>query len=264
MPSLPGLSTDDESHFDLFEEMAIAEREELRSRLLKIGIGFALAFIVGHLLTRPLHGFVRDNTDLWRYSSFHQVEPMGNDFSAGLGIAIAFSLLLLFYEVVAFVSPGLTRKEQRYAYGSLAFVAIAFISGAALAFLVMIPRWLEFHSSLVSCIGCYLPSDLEIASQYLQGSLAMGIAFEWLIIMVLLARLGIINPSRLTVPRRSLVIGVMVAAAIITPTVDPASMLLLAGAFWLLYEVGVVCARIAARGRYRQRKQYDDIPALAG
>jgi sec-independent protein translocase protein TatC len=171
----------------------------------------------------------------------------------------------MFYEVVAFVSPGLTRTEKRFAYGSLAFVAIAFMSGAALAFLVTIPRWLEFHSSLVSCIGCYLPSDVEIASQYLQGSLAMGIAFESLIIMVLLARLRIINPSRLTVPWRSLVIVVMVAAAIITPTVDPFNMLLLAGAFWLLYEVGIVCARIAARGRYQQSKRYeDDTPALAG
>ena len=93
----------------------------------------------------------------------------------------------------------------------------------------------------------------------------MGIAFECLITMVLLARLGIINPSRLAVPWRSWSIGVLVAAAIITPSVDPFNMLCVAALFYLLYEVGIVCARIAARGRYRQSEQYeDDTPALAG
>jgi sec-independent protein translocase protein TatC len=79
----------------------------------------------------------------------------------------------------------------------------------------------------------------------------LGIAFEWLIIMVLLARLGIISPSRLAVPRRSLVIVVMVAAAIITATPDPFNMLFVAAPIYLLYQVGIVCAKVAARGRYQ-------------
>ncbi len=266
LPSLPGLSTDDESHFDLFEEMAIAERDELRSRLLKISIGFVLAFIVGLLLTRPLRDFVQDHIDSQRYEHVHQVEPIAGYFRTGLSIAIAFSLLMIYYEVIAFVSPVLTRKEKRFAYGSLLFVVITFLIGAALAFLVMTPRWLEFLANLSSdCIGCHSPNAFSIASYYLQYSLAMGIAFELIIIMVLLSCLGIISPKRMAVSRHYLVVVVLVYAAIITRSTAPADMLLVAAGTYLLYKIGIVFARIADRGKNQQSKLYDDdTPALAG
>jgi sec-independent protein translocase protein TatC len=155
MPSLPGFSTDDESHFDLFEEMAIAERDEVRSRLLKIGIGFVLAFIAGVYLTRPLMSLTYENLQVERTGLDPPALKFTDFFITGLDFAIAFSPLWMFYQVVAFVSPGLTRKEKRYAYGSLAFVAIAFLFGAALAFLVTIPRLLEFLENLNGDLCCY-------------------------------------------------------------------------------------------------------------
>ena len=93
----------------------------------------------------------------------------------------------------------------------------------------------------------------------------MGIAFELPIIMFLLARLGIISPKRMAASRRYAIVVVMIAAAIITPTPDPFNMLFVAAPIYLLYEVGIIFARIAARRKKQTDKQYDDeTPALEG
>jgi sec-independent protein translocase protein TatC len=67
--------------------------------------------------------------------------------------------------------------------------------------------------------------------------------------MFLLARLGIVSPKRMSASRRYAVVIVMVAAALITPTPDPFNMLFVAGPIYLLYEVGIIFAKIATRRR---------------
>ena len=140
MPSLPGFSGDDDDYVDVFEEMTLAEHlDELRSRLVKTCIGIGIAFIFGLFLTRPLLGIVRDNANVERFDVIEATEPITYFFKTALYIAIAFALPLIFYQVFAFVSPGLTRQEKRYVYGSLPFVVIFFLLGASFAFFLAIP-----------------------------------------------------------------------------------------------------------------------------
>jgi sec-independent protein translocase protein TatC len=172
---------------------------------------------------------------------------------------------LIFYQIFAFVSPGMTRKEKRYLYGSLPFVVIFFLMGVAFAFFLAIPRAFEFLSNFNSDLFDYSPTYGSIAAFYLQVSLGMGIAFELPIIMFLLARLGIVSPKRMSSSRRYAIVVVMIAAAIITPTPDPFNMLFVAAPIYLLYEVGIVFAKIAARRKNQKEKHYDDdTPVLAG
>src|SRR5215207_1279782 len=198
--------------------MTLAEHlDELRSRLVKTCIGIGIAFIGGLFLTRPLLGLVRDNANVEKFQSIEATDPVTSFFKTALYIAIAVALPLIFYQIFAFVSPGLTRKEKRYVYGSLPFVVLFFLAGASFAFFLAIPRAFEFLSNFNSDIFEFSPTFGSVAAFYIQVSLGMGIAFELPIIMFLLSRLGIISPKRMSASRRYAVVIVMVAAALITP-----------------------------------------------
>jgi sec-independent protein translocase protein TatC len=263
LPSFSGGDEDDD-YVDVFEEMTLAEHlDELRSRLVKTCIGIGIAFIVGLFLTRPLLGLVRDNANVERFDVIEATEPITSFFKTALYIAIAFALPLIFYQVFAFVAPGLTRKEKRYVYASLPFVVVFFLLGACFAFFLAIPRAFEFLSNFNSDLFDYSPTFTSIAAFYIQVSLGMGIAFELPILMFLLARLGIVSPKRMSASRRYAVVTVMVAAALITPTPDPFNMLFVAAPIYLLYEVGIIFAKLAARRKNSKDKSYgDDAPAL--
>ncbi len=260
-PRFPG--KEDEVYEDIFEEMTLAEHlDELRSRLVKTCIGIGIAFIGGLFLVRPLLGVVRDNANVERFDVIEATEPITSFFKTALYIAIAFALPLIFYQIFAFVSPGMTRKEKRYLYGSLPFVVIFFLAGVSFAFFLAIPRAFEFLSNFNSDLFDYSPTFGSIAAFYIQVSLGLGIAFELPIIMFLLARLGIISPKRMSASRRYAIVIVMVAAAIITPTPDPFNMLFVAAPIYLLYELGIVFAKIASRRRSAKDLHDEELPAL--
>lgn len=264
-PSLPSLfGNDDDEYVDVFEEMTLAEHlDELRSRLVKTCVGIGLGFVFGLFMTRPLLGLVRDNANVERFQSIDSTDPITSYFKTALYIAIAIALPLIFYQVFAFVAPGLTRKEKRYVYGSLPFVVVFFLLGAGFAFFFAIPRAFEFLSNFNSDIFEFAPTYNSVASFYLQVSLGLGIAFQLPIIMFLLARLGIVSPKRMGSVRRYAIVLVLIAAAIITPTPDPFNMLFVAAPIYLLFELGIIFAKIASRRKVKRDTESDDeAPAL--
>lgn len=151
-------------------------------------------------------------------------------------------------------------------YGSLPFVVVFLLLSAAFAFFLAIPRAFEFLPNFNSDLFDYSPTCGSIASFYLRVSLGMEIAFELPIIMFLLSRLGIVSPKRMCGSRRYAFVIVLVAAAIITPTPGPFNMLFVAAPIYLLYEVGILFAKIAARRKNAAHRHSDegDTPALAG
>jgi sec-independent protein translocase protein TatC len=245
---IPRLPKIDDDYEDVFEEMTLAEHlDELRSRIVKTCIGIGIAFIAGLFLARPLLAQVRDTANVKKFDVIEATEPITAYFKTALYIALAIALPLIFYQMFAFVAPGLTRKEKRYVYGSLPFVILFFLAGASFAFFLAIPRAFKFLSNFNSDLFDYSPTFGSIASFYIQVSLGMGIAFELPIIMFLLARLSIISPKRMAASRRYAAIIVLIAAALITPTPDPFNMLFVAAPIYLLYELGLIFARIGAR-----------------
>lgn len=257
-PSLPKRRSADEEYDDIFEEMTLAEHlSELRSRLMKTVLGIGFAFVVALFLVNPLLGVVRDTASVEKFDVIEATEPITAYFKTALYIALAFALPLIFYQLFAFISPGLTRKEKRYVYGSLPFVVLFFLAGASFAFFIAVPRAFEFLSTFNSDLFDYSPTFSSIASFYIQVSLGMGIAFELPILMFLMARLGIVSPKRMASSRRYALVLALIAAALITPTPDPFNMLFIFGPIYLLYELGIIFARIAAR-RTRERKIADE------
>ncbi|HKG24395.1 MAG TPA: twin-arginine translocase subunit TatC [Thermomicrobiales bacterium] len=238
---------DEEPYEDVFEEMTLAEHlNELRSRIVKTCLAIGAAFVIAIFLASPMLDLVRRTADVEKFDVNEATEPITDYFKIAMYMAIAFALPVIFYQLFAFVAPGLTRKEKRLVYSSLPFVVILFLAGAAFAFFLAIPRAFAFLSSFKSDTFDYSPTAGSIFSFYLQVTLGMGIAFELPIIMYLLSRLGIVSPKRMANSRRYAAVVVLIAAAIITPTPDPFNMLFVAAPIYCLYELGLVFARVAS------------------
>lgn len=169
--------------------------------------------------------------------------------SAYAGIALAMPVLL--WQLWRFVTPGLYPHERRYAVPFVASALVLFALGAGLAYYTL-PRALEF---LVDIAGDDFVTAYQ-ASKYFQlityMMLAFGIGFEFPIVLVFLQLAGIIEPATLRRGRRFAIVGVCVLVAVITPSGDPISMLMLSVPMVVFYEVAILIGSLIAKRRAAQ------------
>ncbi len=162
------------------------------------------------------------------------------------GFVLALPVIL--YQVVMFVSPGLTGRERRYLFLFMPAAMVAFAAGVAFAYYVLTPPALKFLLGF-SDVATPLIRISNFVNLMVRLLFWMGVAFETPLIMFMLAQLGIVSAQRLSRFRRYWVVIAFILAAIITPTFDPVNQALVAGPLLVLYEVGVLLARLAGRSR---------------
>lgn len=163
------------------------------------------------------------------------------------GFILAFPIIL--YQVVLFVAPGLTPKERRYLLGFLPGALLAFASGVAFGYFVLTPPALHFLLTFGGDVAVPMIRISNIINLMVRLLFWMGIAFETPLVMYLLAQLGIVNVRKLARFRRYWVVVAFILGAIITPTFDPFNQALVAVPLLVLYELGILLARLAGRGR---------------
>ena len=156
---------------------------------------------------------------------------------------------ILVYQGVMFEAPGRTRREKRYLFGFMPAVVLAFGGGVAFAYYILTPPALHFLLTFGGDVATPLIRISNIINLMIRLLFWMGLAFETPLVMYLLASLGIVSARGLSRFRRYWVVVAFILAAIITPTVDPVNQALVAGPLLVLYEVGILLARIAGRGR---------------
>ena len=157
----------------------------------------------------------------------------------------------ILWQVWRFVSPGLHAHERKYAVPFVVIGSLLFIGGGAFALLVVAPNAVAF---LLSYAGPGLQPMISIGSYFdflLKFTLAFGAVFEVPLALTLASRMGLVTPRTLARNRKYAVLGAFVAAAILTPTPDMINQSLMAGPIIILYEIGIVCARIFGRRRGR-------------
>jgi len=247
LPKIPKLPDPNEP--DVFEEMTLLEHMiELRDRIMKIVIAVGLAFIGGLVLAGPVLNEVRLRANAMEGLDIRSPsDPITLYMKIALYVAIGIAAPVIVYQIVAFLAPGLTRKEKRLVYTSLPFVSLLFIGGVSYAFFFAIPRALGFLSSFQEDVFSWQPDGNEVIGFYLTVMLGLGLAFQLPLVMFLLAKLGIMSHARMRAGRRYAVLIIMVVAAIITPTTDPFNMMLVAAPLLALYEVGILLAWLFAR-----------------
>ena len=151
------------------------------------------------------------------------------------------------YQALMFIVPGLTERERRYVLYSIPFVTLLFVVGVVFAWALLIPPAIGFFNN-------FMP-ELFVAQwtadRYLGFVTAllfwMGVAFETPLIAFVLSILGILTPMILLKQWRIAIVGAAVAAALITPTVDPVNMMLVMGPLIALYALSIVLTAVGMR-----------------
>ena len=161
----------------------------------------------------------------------------------------AFSMPFILYQIIRFILPGLMPNEKRYLYLMLPGVGLCFIAGVAFASLIMLPTAIQFLQGFLDQLvenNWTLESYISFVTRVMFW---MGIVFQTPLLIFLLAKLGLVSPKSLARNRKYAVLACAVIAAIVTPTPDPVNMMIVMLPLYVLFEIGIVLARLAQVGR---------------
>ncbi len=226
----------------------ISHLVELRGRLLRVFIGVGVVFLALFPFANPLYEYL--SAPLMQHlpqdGSMIAIEvaaPFLTPFKLTLLIALTVSLPYVFYQVWAFVAPGLYRRERYLVLPLMASSTLLFYAGMAFAYFVAFPLMFAFFNA-VAPAGVTVMTDI---SRYLDFVvkifIAFGLAFEVPILTVLLVRTGFTTPAQLAAKRPYIIVGAFVVGMVLTPP-DVLSQVLLAVPVWLLFETGLVLTRL--------------------
>jgi sec-independent protein translocase protein TatC len=240
---------------------------ELRNRLLKALLGIALGMIVGWIFLNPVWHFIekpyckipQQNRLLNTHGCTLVVNGLFDGFFIHLKIIFVVGLIVSspvwFYQLWAFIAPGLYTRERRWTFAFVGAAVPLFVLGGGFAYLAM-TRGLHFLLGLVP----HGAVALITVDTYLGYAMAMllifGLAFELPLVMVMLNAAGVLTHARIRKWRRLMIFGVFAFAAVATPSPDPFSMLLLAVPCVILVELAEVFAWANDRRRARRPSMY--------
>jgi sec-independent protein translocase protein TatC len=162
-----------------------------------------------------------------------------------VGIFIAAPGIL--WQIWRFVAPGLHLHEKKYAAPFVIIGSVLFVAGGAFSLLVVTPYATQFMLSYARPGLQPMISIQTYIDFLLKFTLAFGAIFELPLAISILARIGIVTARMLAKNRKYAILGAFVAGAVLTPTPDMFNQTLMAGPIIILYEVGIVCARIFGR-----------------
>ncbi|HYH10960.1 MAG TPA: twin-arginine translocase subunit TatC [Thermomicrobiales bacterium] len=250
---IPRLPQYDPNEPDVFEEMTLQEHlTELASRIKKMVIGVVVGFIVGALLVTRILDQIVDAANLETGLDIKSPsDPIIIYFRIALYVAIGITLPNIIYQIVAFLAPGLTRKEKRVVFTSLPFMSLLFIGGVAYAYFFAIPRALDFLSTFLDDYIDWNIDAQETIGFYLSLMMGLGIAFQLPLIMFILAKIGIVTPANMRKWRKYAYLLIVVASAIITPTSDPINLGFVVLPLVFLYEAGIIISLVFAKTSLR-------------
>jgi sec-independent protein translocase protein TatC len=151
------------------------------------------------------------------------------------------------YQIWLFIAPGLYDHERRYVGWFVWAGAFFFCAGAAFGYVFVFPTMYRFFVSVQPEDIALMPSLAENFGFSLKMLVAFGIVFETPVVIFILSVAGIVDPAQLGRYRRYMVVIAFVVGAVLTPSPDIYSQLLMAVPLLLLYELGVFVSRIAVR-----------------
>lgn len=227
-------------------EMSLTDHlAELRSRLIKALIGVVLGMsisfffadeLINKLLDLALPTTVQSIGVTEQFTTFIKVSFIGG---------IAFAMPVIVYQLIAFISPGLTRSERNYVLRAIPFITLLFAGGLVFAYFLVLPAALRFLLGFGEVRVESKPRFSDYISFVTNLLLWVGVSFEMPIVVYTLIKTRIVSASKLASWRKYAFLLILVAAAIITPTPDPGNMMIIAMPMYILFELGIILGRVA-------------------
>ncbi|MEH1942198.1 MAG: twin-arginine translocase subunit TatC [Nostoc sp.] len=237
LDELPG-----EVEMSLFDHL-----EELRQRIFYSLIAVAVGIIGCFFAVKPIVQLLEVPA---QGVKFLQLAP-GEYFFVSLKVAAYTGFVLtspfILYQIIQFVLPGLTRRERRLLAPVVLGSSVLFGAGLVFAYLLLIPAALKFFISY----GADVVEQLWSIDKYFEFVLLLlfstGLAFQIPIIQLLLGNLNIVSSERMVSGWRYVIMGAVVLGAVLTPSTDPLTQSLLAGAVLALYFGGVGLVKLTGK-----------------
>jgi sec-independent protein translocase protein TatC len=249
-------------HAPAGESMTLVEHlTELRTRLIICVVAVAVGMLAGFLLYDWIFEFllqpykdIATSENALADGKLLQTDPLEGfgirmKTSAYSGIALAMPVIL--WQLWRFVTPGLYPNEKRWAVPFVASALALFVLGAGLAYYTL-PQALDFLVDIGGddLVTAFAPGKYFQLITYMM--LAFGIGFEFPIVLIFLQMAGILETDTLRRGRRFAIVGICILVAVITPSGDPYSMLMLSVPMILFYEISILIGSAIAKRRAAQ------------
>jgi sec-independent protein translocase protein TatC len=231
------------------EETFISHLVELRDRIIRAGLAVIVVFIglvywapdIFRLLARPLmQNLPKDGKMIVTDVTGSFFVPM----KVTMMVAFVIALPVVLYQIWAFVAPGLYQHEKKLVVPLVGSSYVLFLCGMAFAYFVVFPTIFRVMAHYNAPLGAQMTTDIDnYLSFVLTMFLAFGVTFEVPIVVVLLVRMNLLTIKKLKEIRPYVIVGAFVISAVVTPP-DVFSQLILAIPLIVLYELGIIAARI--------------------
>ncbi len=232
-----------------------AHLEELRERLIKASIAVGVGFLVSYffsqrifrLLMEPLLKTLPPDSSL----IFTGVaEAFFTYLKVSLVAGIFLASPVIIYQLWAFVAPGLYQEERRLLIPVVILSALFFVGGSLFGYFVVFPFGFRYFMSFATDIIKPMPSVKEYFSFSVKLLFAFGLTFELPIFIFFLSRMGMVDHRMLSTYRKYAILLIFSFAAVITPP-DVLSQIMLALPMIILYEMGIIVARLFGKKRVK-------------
>lgn len=221
--------------------------QELRQRLIKCVIAVLITTIISFVFAKWIFYFLILPAEGINLIYVEMTEMIGTYMKVCLASGVILAMPYLTYQFLMFVSPALNRKEKKYVYLILPWVALMFIGGVVFGYFILIPPAAKFLITFGSDIAdpqIKIGNYISVVTRLL---LAIGFVFEMPVVTTFLARIGVLKPGWLEGKRKIAIIFAFILAAIITPTFDPINQSLVAVPLIVLYEMCIWLAKLVQR-----------------
>lgn len=252
---------------DAIQETFVSHLIELRDRLIKALIAFAVVFCI--LMIWPGAGAIYDFLAAPLTKALPQgtkmiatgvITPFMVPLKVGAMVAFVISLPVILFQAWAFVAPGLYQHEKKFALPLVIASSILFILGMAFCYYFVFGKVFTFINDFAPKSITPAPDIEAYLNFVLTMFVAFGVTFEVPIVVIVLVAFNIVTLEKLKAWRSYVIVGAFVIAAVVTPP-DVLSQLLLAIPMCILYEVGLLCARFVAKPQTRAEADAADAAA---
>ena len=235
------------------EENFVSHLVELRDRLLRAVIGFVVVFVglmvypgashIFDLLAQPIQNALPEGTKM---IATGVVTPFMVPVKLTAMVAFVLSLPLTLYQLWSFVAPGLYQHEKKLAIPLIFSSTLLFLAGITFCHFIVFGKVFAFINAFAPASITPAPDIEAYMAFVLSMFMAFGLTFEVPIVVVVLVYMGLVSVKKLSEIRGYVIVGAFVIAAVATPP-DVMSQLFLAIPICILYEVGILSAKLVGR-----------------
>jgi sec-independent protein translocase protein TatC len=224
---------------------------ELRDRLVRALLAVVVVFVCLFPFASELYDFLavplmQALPEGAKMIATGVVTPFLIPVKVAMVVAFCIALPVVLYQAWAFVAPGLYAQEKRFALPLVVASTVLFFLGVAFCYFFVFGVVFKFVYSIAPKSIAVAP-DIENYFNFVLGMfLAFGATFEVPIVVIMLAKLGMVSVAKLREIRPYVIVGAFVVAAVVTPP-DVISQIMLAVPLWLLYEAGILVAAMIVK-----------------